>query len=143
MDKLSEILSELKNRGYRHSVVRDFILNSLNQTNNPLSVFDLQKLIKKKKLSTSKVTLYRELNFLRTEKIITDVQLGDKKKYYELSDRKHHHHVVCVKCRKINDFNINENKKLISNVLKQANDFATITNHSFEFFGLCKSCVKK
>jgi len=143
MDDLKDTLSQLKNKGYRFSAVRNFIIESLNKNEYPLSVLDLQKLFKKSDLSADKVTLYREINFLKKKGIIIDVQLGDRKKYYEISSRKHHHHIICIKCKKINDFMVHENKKLINKALKQAGDFAEITNHSFEFFGLCKSCAKK
>ncbi len=133
--------STSKSKKHRFSAVRNFILDVMGGNDKPLAVSDLQELIKKEKVSANKVTLYRELDFLKMNNVIQEVYLGDNKKYYELSSRSHHHHVICVKCKKTNDFIVNENKNLINKALKQAGDFAKITNHSFEFFGVCKSCA--
>jgi Fe2+ or Zn2+ uptake regulation protein len=143
MDTLENTLSQLKIKGCRFSAVRNFILNLLNKSKKPLSVFDLQKQFKKKKLSANKTTLYRELNSLKKEGIILEVQLKNNKRWYEPAQRHHHHHIVCLKCDKVEDFVGCDSKKLINEALKQAPDFAEITNHNFDFFGLCKSCAKK
>ena len=132
----------MKEKKRRFSAVRNFILDSLGKNNNPLSVFDLQKLFKKNKLPANKTTIYREINFLRKEKTILEVRLHDRKKYYEMASKDHHHHIICVKCGKIKDFVGCGSKNIISKALKQAPDFAEIKNHTFDFFGLCKSCVK-
>jgi Fe2+ or Zn2+ uptake regulation protein len=143
MNKLNDALSQLRNKGYRSSAVRNFILDSLDKNDKPLSVPDLQKLIKKEKLSANKVTVYRELNFLKKEGIILEIQLKGDKRWYELAAREHHHHIICIDCDKVKDFIGCDSKNLINKVLEQAPDFAEITSHNFDFFGLCKSCAKK
>ncbi len=137
------ILLKLKKRGHRFSAMRNFVLNSLSKNDKPLSASDFQKLLKKNKISANKTTLYRELNLLKKEGIILEIQLTGNKRWYELASRNHHHHIVCIKCDKVKDFIECGSKNIISKVLKQTPDFAEITNHTFDFFGLCKSCVKK
>ena len=143
MKSTDNISIQLKNKGYRFSAVRNFILASLNKSSKPLSAYDLQKLIDREKMPVNKTTLYRELNFLKKEKIILEMRLGDIKRCYEPADRNHHHHIICIKCNKVEDFVGCNSKKLINEALKQATDFAEITNHTFDFFGLCKMCAKK
>lgn len=89
-----------------------------------------------------RTTLYRELNFLKKEGIILEMQLKDGKRWYELASKDHRHHIVCVKCDKINDL-VGCDAKLIDKTLKQSPDFAQIQSHTFVFFGLCKICAKK
>lgn len=143
MNNLKNTLLKLKNKGYRFSEVRNLILTSLDNDKRPLSVFDLQKRLKLKKLLVNKTTVYRELNSLKKEGIILELQLKDNKRWYELSSRDHHHHIICVKCDKVEDFDGCDSEKLINKALKQAPDFAEIINHTVDFFGLCKSCAKK
>lgn len=143
MDKLKNTLLQLKNKGYRFSEVRNYILTSLSNNKRPLSVSDLQKRLKLEKLYANKTTVYRELNSLKKEGIILELQLKDNKRWYELSSRDHHHHIICVKCDKVEDFDGCDSEKLINKALKQAPDFAEIINHTVDFFGLCKSCAKK
>ena len=118
-------------------------MDSLSRNDKPLSVFDLQELIKKEKISADKVTIYRELNFLKKEGIILEIQLKGDKRWYELADREHHHHIICTNCNRVEDFSGCDSKNLISKALKQAPSFAQIITHNFDFFGLCKSCAKK
>ena len=143
MDNLINTLSQLKNKGYRFSSVRNVILESLSKNKKPLSVFDFQRLLKVKKLNVNKTTVYRELKSLKKESIILELQLKGSKRWYELAEREHHHHIICVKCDKVEDFAGCDSKNLIDKALKQAPDFAEITNHTVDFFGLCKSCAKK
>ena len=142
MRRSDNTLSQLKSKGYRFSAVRNFILESLNKNEKPLSASDLQKLFKNKNLPANKVTLYRELNSLKKEKIILEMQLKGDKRWYEPAGRRHHHHIICTSCDKIEDFVGCDSNKLIKKALKQAHGFAEITNHNFDFFGLCKSCAK-
>ena len=143
MDNLKNTLSQLKNKGYRFSAVRNYILTSLDNNKRPLSVFDLQKLLKAEKLIVNKTTVYRELNSLKKEGIILEIQLKGNKRWYELSARDHHHQIICTECDRVEDFAGCDSDNLINKALKQAPDFAKITNHTVDFFGLCKSCAKK
>ena len=143
MDNLTDTLSQLKNKGYRFSAVRNVILESLSKNKRPLSVLDLQKTLKSKKLAVNKTTVYRELDSLKKEGIILEIQLKGNKRWYELSARDHHHHIICTKCDRVEDFAGCDSDNLINKALKQAPDFAKITNHTVDFFGLCKSCAKK
>ena len=143
MDNLTDTLSQLKNKGYRFSAVRNVILESLSKNKRPLSVLDLQKTLKSKKLAVNKTTVYRELDSLKKEGIILEIQLKGNKRWYELSARDHHHHIICTKCDRVEDFAGCDSDNLINKALKQAPDFAKITNHTVDFIGLCKSCAKK
>ena len=142
MENINHLLGKLKNKSYRFSAVRNSILSSLSNNKEPLSVFDLQSMLKESKLSANKTTVYRELNSLKKEGIILEMQLGDNKKMYELANRNHHHHIVCTECGKIKDFVGCGSKSIVNKALKQAPDFAEITSHTFDFFGVCKSCLK-
>ena len=143
MSNLNNVLLKLKNKGYRFSAVRNIILTSLDNNKRPLSVFDLQQSLKLKKISANKTTIYRELDSLKKEGIILELQLRGNKRWYELASRDHHHHVICINCDKVEDFSGCDSKNLINKALKQAPGFAQIINHNFDFFGLCKSCAKK
>ena len=143
MTKSKDLIKQFNKKGYRASATRNFILELLEKDDKPLSVFEFQKILKKNNLSVNKTTVYREINLLKKEGLILEIQLQENNKRYELSSKKHHHHIVCIKCNKITDFINNDSEKIIKKVLKNTPDFVRITNHSFELFGLCKSCDKK
>lgn len=141
MKSLEDALLQLKNKNRRFSAVRDFILHMLDKSKKPLSVLDLRKQLNKKKLSANKTTIYRELEFLRNQKMIEEFNFVDGIKRYEIISG-HHHHIVCVKCKKIEDVvlkkDLQEQEKFIAK-----NKKFKIFKHSLEFYGLCKNCLAK
>lgn len=139
---MTNLLNILKNKSYRFSAVRNFVLDSLAKSNKPLCARDLQTLLTKNALLVNRTTLYRELNFLKKEGVIVGMQLKDNKRWYELALKNHHHHIMCVKCDEIKDFVGCRSKHITDKALAQAPDFLEIQSHNFDFFGLCKSCSK-
>jgi Fe2+ or Zn2+ uptake regulation protein len=135
------IVSDLKARGFRITAIRKAIIFALNSSREPISVASLLSRLLRNDLSANKTTIYREIEFLKQLNIVREIEFGDGKKRYELATDKHHHHIVCVKCGKIEDFDfdvdLEEHEKLIS---KQTN--FRILEHSIEFFGLCKKCQR-
>ena len=125
----------------RFSAVRNFILDLLVENDNPLSVFDLQKIFKFKKILANKTTIYREINLLKEEGLILEIQLNEKNKRYELASKKHHHHIVCVNCNKIEDVVLENDLKDQEKKISKNKKFKII-NHSLEFFGICDKCQK-
>jgi Fe2+ or Zn2+ uptake regulation protein len=92
------------------------------------------------KLKVNKTTVYRQIDKLINENKITEVELGDGKKRYELKSLDHHHHLVCKKCGKLEDIELNEND-LLKEVAKRTN--FVVDSHSLEFFGHCYNCKSK
>ena len=141
MNKLDEALLKLNQQGYRSSASRNLILSLLTKSCKPLAVLDFQKLFQKNKLNVNRTTLYRELDILKKEGLISEIQLKDSKKWYELANQAHHHHVICTKCDKIDNVVVCD-VKLADKILKLSPDFASIKSHTFVFFGLCKACAQ-
>ena len=136
---LKDILENLKERGFRITKSRKFILNQLFNAQKPLSPFDLLNNIgKEENFYPNKTTIYRELNFLEKQKIIKEIHLEtEKEKRYEIENETHHHHVVCRGCDKIEDVEIGN--ELEKKILGKVKNFASL-DHSLEFYGMCNSC---
>lgn len=94
--------------------------------------------------SIHQVTVYRILHALKHAGIVTQVDFRHGRSYYELRDEQHdHHHIVCVKCGRVEDFVGCDYERLAAKALKQARGFATIVSHSLELFGMCNTCSKR
>lgn len=104
----------------------------------PLAAPEILQALEKKKLAVNKTTVYRELDFLLEQDIAQEVEFGDKKKRYEISD-KHHHHVVCVECKNVEDVDLQQDLDEAERKIAKQKGY-TIINHSLEFFGLCANC---
>lgn len=140
MEKLNKILKGLRNNGHRYSLIRENILDFIAKSQKPLSYFDLQKLLDQKKLSVNKTTIYRELNLLKEQKIIKDLQFKDGIKYYELMPEGHHHHIICNQCEAIDHIELKRDLYEEEESIFKNNKFKVLT-HSLEFYGICSSCI--
>ena len=138
MSSVKEILLRLKREGFRYTEVREAILVLFYASKKPFSCQDIQKHFKQKKISANKTTVYRELEFLKKKKIIEEFQLDDKVKRYEvISD--HHHHTVCIKCKKIDCVKLKDDLYKQEAEIENNKKFKII-NHSLEFYGICHKC---
>ena len=138
MEKAKEIISKLKREGFRSTKIREAILFLFCLSKKPLSCQDIQKHLDKKSINANKTTVYRELGFLKTKNIIEEFQLDDGVKRYEISSN-HHHHAICVKCRKIDCIELKQELKSQEAQIQKNNKFKIIS-HSLEFYGLCRKC---
>lgn len=140
MERKKVILDNLKQQGFRFTLIREAVLDLLLKSNKPLSCQDIRKHLK---LKANKTTFYRELEFLRDKKIIEEFKLDDGVRRYEIVS-KHHHHAVCIKCKKVKCVELNGDIKKQEKEIEKNNNFKIIS-HSLEFYGLCQKCqaVKK
>jgi Fur family ferric uptake transcriptional regulator len=89
----------------------------------------------------NQVTVYRTLAALEKAGTIKKVNLRRGSIFYELSQH-HHHHLVCNNCGKVESFEDKQIENRIERILKTSK-FKQVTDHSFEIFGLCKSCIAR
>lgn len=136
---LNKTIDELRKEGFRITPVRKELLEILALSKKPMSVSDLAKKLSLKKIFPNKTTLYRELDFLNEQKLIRPLFLNSSKRMYEITGIGHHHHLMCMKCEKVEDVEMENDLHKYENKLSKKTSFK-ILNHSLEFFGLCKSC---
>lgn len=134
-----DILTSLKEQGHRITKARGAIVEILKENKMPLSVGELDEKLQIQGINANKTTLYRELEFLLAQRLINEINLGEDKKRYELSGAKHHHHLVCINCKRVEDIDLENDLSRQENIIKNTKKFKVI-NHSLEFFGLCKNC---
>lgn len=138
----SKLASIIREGGLKVTAPRLLIAAALSKEKFPLSI---KKIIKNlKQCRVDPVTVYRTVRAFKKTNIVSYVDFQDGRAYFELNDvKRDHHHIICVECRMVKDFIGCEYKKVAPKILKQVPDFAKVTGHSFEFFGICNSCVKK
>lgn len=110
------------------------ILELLNKLQQPL---DISQIRNKLNNTIDTTTIYRTLEKFVEQGIVKKIDFQDGKYRYEL-ELHHHHHLVCKNCNSItaiHECSVNELKGKI-----QAAYGFKVTNHSLEFFGLCKNC---
>ena len=143
MNRLKNTLTTLKNEGERITIVRREIVKIFASTSVPLSAFEIQKLLEKKRIRANKTTIYRQMAVLQKYKIVHEVRFGDRTVRYEFAKKDdHHHHLVCVRCKKVEDINFKDDVERQEKIITQKTHFKVL-RHSLEFFGLCKVCQQK
>ncbi len=138
MSRFNAILDRFRADGHRITKARENILKIFLASKVPLSAAELNSRLVTVNITVNKTTIYREIDFLKKQKIIRELQFGDGKKRFEWPDN-HHHHLVCISCDSIECIELDgcleaEEKKIL-----KENNFKTI-NHSLEFQGLCAKC---
>jgi Fur family ferric uptake transcriptional regulator len=132
----------LRSHGLKATPQRLLVLRLLTGSKKPVSIIDLQKKAGKEQVDS--VTLYRSLETLMEKSLVRPVDLRHGHTDYELvQEGKHHHHIVCEKCGAIEDFEWCPEEVLKNKILKNTSNFKKLTDHSLEFFGVCKKCAQR
>ena len=68
---------------------------------------DLLVSVRSSKTGVNKTTICRELDFLMGKGLIKEIEFGEGKKRYEIdSGSDHHHHLICLNCKKVEDVDL-------------------------------------
>ncbi len=127
------------NKKVRVTDARVNVLSALSEIYKPVSIKELALSVSVKEHDTS--TLYRTLDTLVKIGLVHKIATNSGESLYETTiGRHHHHHITCTACGLLEDMDICA--PLPSKAILNSKGFATMTNHSFELFGICKSCAK-
>jgi Fe2+ or Zn2+ uptake regulation protein len=137
LDKRQGLKQELRKRGYKLTRQRKTILEVLSSSGNiPMTARDIFERVTRLSPGMNFSTVYRNIEILLQENIITRVELHGDAAYYELSeDGKHHHHLVCKGCG-----NIQAIEYCPLNIPFEKEGFIPV-DHRFEVYGYCRNCV--
>ncbi len=134
------VIESLRKKGHRITQTRRAVLGIFFSSQTPLTVQEILKGLERKKLTVNKTTVYRELEFLLSEKLIEEIQFGSEQmKRYELALGSHHHHIQCIECGAVADVDMPQELIAASKHIKKQTGFRVL-DHSLEFVGVCKNC---
>ncbi len=137
---LIQCLAELRKHQLRPTKIRVALLEFLHAADSPLSVPEITERFVWSAQRVNKTTIYRDLEHLVRIGLLERVRISDGKQYYELSERDHHHHLICKQCERIYDFELSEHV-LMKKVEVMAQELSfTVEEHAIEFYGLCRGC---
>lgn len=131
----------LKGKGLKVTKARLAILDLISKSKIPLTAESISEQLKKRNKNINKATVYRTLASFIEEKILKKVDFRKGFAFFELI-QKHHHHIVCIRCDTIEDFENKKMEKVLGKIARNSSKFINIKDHSLELFGLCKNCSK-
>jgi Fur family ferric uptake transcriptional regulator len=142
MDKSSEfnIFKDfLRKNNYPLTQPRKLIFRIFLQTEGHIDVQELYGKAKKKDRLISLSTVYRTMHLLVECGLASENTFGADTKYFEkVPGKKHHDHLVCTLCRKVEEFHHPLIEASQKEIAKQYQFL--ITSHEMTLFGTCSDC---
>ena len=142
MDKSSEfnIFKDfLRKNNYPLTQPRKLIFRIFLQTEGHIDVQELYRKAKKKDSLISLSTVYRTMHLLVECGLASENTFGADTKYFEkVPGKKHHDHLVCTLCRKVEEFHHPLIEASQREIAKQYQFL--ITSHEMTLFGTCSDC---
>lgn len=129
----------LRDRGLKATPSRLALLGVFSRTPKPQSITALQKALEKHVINN--VTFYRMVEDFMNAGLVRPIDLRHGHAHYELVPNKEHHHLICTGCGTVRDVSACIPKNFQTTTLKAHPDFAKITDHALELFGVCKKCA--
>ncbi|NOZ69300.1 MAG: transcriptional repressor [Deferribacteres bacterium] len=114
------------------------ILNFLRGNKSHPSAEDIYKAVLKHYPTMSFATVYNTLEALKNKQRVKELKIDSGKKRYD-PDTTKHHHILCIKCKKILD--LHTDFKL--DVPEELTHGFELLGNSIEFYGLCRKCRKR
>jgi len=137
------IMAELRKRGFKLTTQRKAIISVLGDCSEHLRPSDIHEKLCRKHPGIGLVTVYRTLELLQENGLLCEVHIGDSCRSYlkRRQPGEHHHHLICHKCGRVEDFTDCELDRLKRRLERETG--YRITLHLLEFMGLCPQCKIK
>ena len=127
---------ELKKAGLKVTLPRLKILEILQQPNNQhISAEDVYKILLEQDEDIGLATVYRVLNQFDDAGILIRHHFEGGKSVFEISQKEHHDHLVCLTCGKVVEFEDPVIEQRQIEVAKENN--MSLTHHSLYLYGEC------
>jgi Fe2+ or Zn2+ uptake regulation protein len=135
-----QLATLLKTSGHKVTEGRLSLLQVLAKSDKPLAITDI---IAQLGSEMNQATVYRAVEALADVGIIRRVDLQHAHTHYEMAaGEKHHHHLICKTCGTTEDVERCDITEIEKSVLRRSKSFASIKEHSLEFFGYCRKCAQ-
>ncbi|MCL5669352.1 MAG: ferric iron uptake transcriptional regulator [Gammaproteobacteria bacterium] len=132
---------DLKSAGLKATLPRIKILQMLESSpERHLSAEDIYKSLLEGGEDVGLATVYRVLTQFESAGLVSRQHFEGGHSVFELNEGKHHDHILCVKCGKIEEFideMIEERQRAIA---KKAG--FSMTDHSLYIYGICAACQR-
>ncbi|MCV6607147.1 MAG: transcriptional repressor [Campylobacterales bacterium] len=135
--KFQEILKE---NSLKMTKQREIILQTIYEYEGHFIPEGLHKKVQESypELKVGIATIYRTLQLLESENIVTSISFGANGKKYEYGGKDHHDHMICNKCGRLIEFCDDTIEKQQEKIAKKAR--FKIVNHSMQIYGICQEC---
>ena len=139
MLQLEDLVSSLREEGFRITPQRVAILEYLLRTDDHPSAEYIHQVVKKQYPMVSLSTVYKTLDLLKEKKLVGQIEVGGETRFD--ADTGAHINLVCMNCGKIDDLDENSLNEIQSRAAKKSKYM--IVKGNFELIGYCNDCKSK
>jgi Fur family peroxide stress response transcriptional regulator len=138
-NRYNAIIQKLRDNGHKITPQRMAIVKILADSQGHPSVENIHTQIKKDFPTMSLATVYRNIVLIKELGEVLELGFPDGSNRYDGNKPYPHPHVICIKCRKIVDPDLDSLDEMKKEVATETN--FKILNHRLDFFGLCSNCM--
>ena len=136
--RFKTIIQKLRDGGHKITPQRFAIVKILAKSLGHPSVEEIHDEIRKEFPTMSLATVYRNIVLIKSLGEVLELGFPDGSNRYDGNRPYSHPHVICIKCKKIVDPDLDSLDEMKKEVADET-DFK-ILNHRLDFFGICSSC---
>ncbi len=116
------------------------LLKLLDGTSEHFDAEEIYLELRQRQKNVSRATVYRSLETLVDQNLVTKLDFGDGRMRYERSqgEDEHHDHLICERCGKVIEF-FNLEMEAQQLFVCEEHDFVP-SNHTMHIFGTCSDC---
>ncbi len=137
-ERFEELKSKLREEGHRLTPQRLALLRLLSVARGHPSAANLHEQMKEQFPTTSLATVYKTLATLKDMGEVLELGFSDDDNRYDGRKPYPHPHLVCVRCRKIVDLDMDAVRGLERDVA-ELSDYH-IVDWRLDFYGVCPDC---
>ncbi|MCG8687055.1 MAG: transcriptional repressor [Desulfobacterales bacterium] len=137
--RFDSIIQKLRENGHKITPQRLAIVKILAKSDGHPSVEDIYEQIKQDFPTMSLATVYRNIVLIKSLGEVLELGFPDGSNRYDGKKPYPHPHVICIKCKKIVDPDLDSLDSMKKEVAAETN--FKILNHRLDFFGICSNCM--
>ena len=137
--RMQSMVSKLREHSFRITPQRLAVLRVLAASEGHPSVERIYETVRQKFPTTSIATIYKTVNLLKQINELLEISFPDGSNRYDGYKPFPHPHVICIRCKKIVDLDLDSLDEMEKEVALETN--FKILNHRLDFFGICSNCM--
>ena len=140
-DRFARFKEHLRAERLKSTAQRDTIAKVFLATQRHISVEELYNEIKRLNPRIGYATVYRTMKLLKECGVAAERHFRDGEARYESAQKRHHDHLICERCGKIEEFEEARIETLQDQMAKRLG--FRLTGHKMELYGVCRTCRKE
>ena len=139
MKRSQVIIQKLRDNGHKITPQRLAIAKVLAKSKGHPSVENIHHQLKKDFPTMSLATIYKNILLINSLGEVLELGFPDGSNRYDGKKPYPHPHVICIKCKRIVDLDLDSLDAMQKEVALETN--FKILNRRLDFFGICSNCM--